>query len=231
MPEKIVGILGGMGPDATVDLFQKILRATPAKRDQDHLRILIDCNSKIPDRNDAALTHGEDPFPYLRESAVGLEKAGAELIAIPCNAAHCWHAEIQGCVRIPVLHIMEAAADHLGERYPDIRRVGLLAATVTVGRGLYQRALEQRGIGSVVPADDSQVRVMEVIRAVKGGKRGEEVRRLIRAQGERLAAQGAQAVIAGCTEIPIVLQDGDLPVPVVDATLALALRAVREARR
>ncbi len=230
MPEKIVGILGGMGPDATVDLFQKILRSTPAKRDQDHLRILIDCNSKIPDRNDAALNHGEDPFPFLRDSAVGLEKAGAQLIAIPCNAAHCWHAEIQRCVRVPVLHIMEAAADHLAERNPDIRRVGLLAATVTVGRGLYQRALARSGIGSIIPADDSQARVMEVIRAVKAGRWGEDVRRLIREQGEKLAAQGAQAVIAGCTEIPIVLQDGDLSIPVVDATLALALRAVREAR-
>jgi aspartate racemase len=230
MPEKIVGILGGMGPDATVDLFQKILRATPAKRDQDHLRILIDCNSKIPDRNEAALSHGEDPFPHLRESAVGLEKAGAQLIAIPCNAAHCWHAEIQKCVRVPVLHIMDAAADHLAERYPDVRRVGLLAATVTVGRGLYQRALARSGIGSIVPPDDSQALVMEVIRAVKAGQWGENVRRLIREQGEKLAAQGAHAVIAGCTEIPIVLQDGDLSVPVVDATLALALRAVRQAR-
>lgn len=230
MPEKIVGILGGMGPDATVDLFQKILRSTPAERDQDHLRILIDCNSKIPDRNEAALCRGEDPFPYLRDSAVGLEKAGAHLIAIPCNAAHCWHAEIQNCVRIPVLHIMEAAADHLAERYPEVRHVGLLAATVTVGRGLYQRALERSGIGSIVPADDSQARVMEVIRAVKAGRWEEDVRRLIREQGEKLAAQGAQAVIAGCTEIPIVLQDGELSVPVVDATLALALRAVREAR-
>jgi aspartate racemase len=230
MSEKIVGILGGMGPDATVDLFQKILRCTPAERDQDHLRILIDCNSKIPDRNEAVLGGGEDPFPYLRESAVGLQQAGAQLIAVPCNAAHCWHAEIQRCVRVPVLHIMDAAADHLAERYPTVRRVGLLAATVTVGRGLYQLALERKGIESVVPTEDCQARVMEVIRAVKAGRWEDDVRRLIREQGEKLVSQGAQAVIAGCTEIPIVLQDGNLSVPVVDATLALALRVVREAR-
>jgi aspartate racemase len=230
MPEKIVGILGGMGPEATVDLFQKILRVTPAKRDQDHLRILIDCNSKIPDRNDAALHGGEDPFPILRDSALGLEKAGADLIAIPCNAAHCWHREVQGCVRIPILHIMEATADYLKTRYPEVRRVGLLAAPVTVRMGLYQRALEGRGLAAVLPDAPSQERVLEVIRAVKAGQLGEEVRRMIRAEGEQLAAQGAQAAVAGCTEIPIVLQEGDLSSPVVDATLALALRVVREAR-
>lgn len=230
MPEKIVGILGGMGPDATVDLFQKILRATPAARDQDHLRILIDCNSKIPDRNEAFLGRGEDPFPALRESAQLLERAGAHLIAIPCNAAHGWHDRVQGAVTVPVLHIMEATADLVRARYPAVGRVGLLAATVTVRVGLYQRALERYGIASLIPDDSSQGEVMRVIRAVKAGDQGSETRRLIREQANGLAAQGAQAVIAGCTEIPLVLGEADASVPVVDATLALALRAVREAR-
>jgi len=126
--------------------------------------------------------------------------------------------------------ISGGAAAYLAERYPDVRRVGLLAATVTVGRGLCQCAPEQKGIVSVVPTDDSQARVMEAIWAVKAGRWGEDVRRLIREQGEGLAAQGAQAVIAGFTQIPIVLQDGDLSAPAVDATLALAFRAVRAAR-
>ncbi|MDD2573765.1 MAG: amino acid racemase [Bacillota bacterium] len=88
MKEKIVGILGGMGPEATVDLSQKVLKATPAKTDQEHLRIIIDCNSKIPDRTAYILEGGEDPGPYMEESAKLLENAGAELILIPCNAAH-----------------------------------------------------------------------------------------------------------------------------------------------
>ena len=230
MNEKIVGILGGMGPDATVDIFQKILRATPAKTDQEHLRIIIDCNSKVPNRVEAVLHHGEDPFPYLKESAELLERAGAQLIAIPCNAAHHWHAEIQRCVSIPVLHIMEAAVDYLADRYPQAERIGLLAASSTMNVGLYQRSLERRGIAVLAPDQASQKKVMDVINAVKAGQTGDDVKRMIVTQGEKLAARGAQAVIAGCTEIPLVLKDGDLSVPVVDATLALALRVVKEAR-
>ncbi len=230
MPEKIVGILGGMGPDATVDLFQKILRATPAKTDQEHLRIIIDCNSKVPNRAEAVLHQGEDPFPYLKESAELLERAGAELIAIPCNAAHYWHTEIQKCVRIPVLHIMEAAADYLENHHPQAKRIGLLAATPTVKVGLYQRSLERRRIGVLIPDPASQEKVMEVIAAVKAAQVGNDIRQMIVLEGETLAAQGAQAVIAGCTEIPLVLKNGDLSIPVVDATLALAVRVVQEAR-
>lgn len=230
MPEKIVGILGGMGPDATVDLFQKILRATPAKTDQEHLRIIIDCNSKVPNRAEAVLHQGEDPFPFLKESAQLLERAGAQLIAIPCNAAHHWHAEIQKCVGIPVLHIMEATAEYLKRKHPQMKRVGLLAATPTVRVGLYQRTLAQRGIEVVIPDPRSQEKVMEVIGAVKAAQTGQEIRRMIIAEGEKLALQGAQAVIAGCTEIPLVLRNGDLTVDVVDATLALALKVVEEAR-
>jgi len=230
MSEKIVGILGGMGPDATLDIFQKILRATPAKTDQEHLRIIIDCNSKVPNRAEAVLHHGEDPFPYLKESAQLLERAGTQLIAIPCNAAHHWYAEIQKCVRIPVLHIMEVAADYLENRHPQAKRIGLLAATPTVKVGLYQRTLERRGIDVLIPGPASQEKVMEVITAVKAAQAGGDIKKIIVTEGEKLAAQGAQAVIAGCTEIPLVLKDGDLSIPVVDATLALALRVVQEAR-
>ena len=88
MKEKIVGIIGGMGPDATVDLFQKILRATPAKTDQEHLRIIIDCNSKIPDRTAHIMRGEENPGPYLVSSAKLLEKAGVDVMVMPCNAAH-----------------------------------------------------------------------------------------------------------------------------------------------
>jgi aspartate racemase len=230
MSEKIVGILGGMGPDSTIDIFQKILRATPAKTDQEHLRIIIDCNSKVPNRGKVVLHHGEDPFPYLKESAQLLERAGAQLIAIPCNAAHHWHADIQKCVRIPVLHMMEAAVDYLENRHPQAKRIGLLAASLTVKVGLYHRTLERRGIDVIIPDAASQEKVMEVITAVKAAQAGDNIKKIIVTEGEKLAAQGAQAVIAGCTEIPLVLKDGDLSIPVVDATLALALRVVQEAR-
>ncbi|MBA7635134.1 Aspartate racemase [subsurface metagenome] len=230
MKEKIVGVLGGMGPEATVDIFQKILKSTPAKTDQEHLRIIIDCNSKVPDRTKNVLNNGEDPFPYLEESARILENAGAELIVIPCNAAHYWHAEIQKCVSIPVLHIMEAAADYVTRELDNIKIIGLLAASSTVKVGLYQNTFKKKGIKVILPDQAYQEKAMEVIYGVKAGKTGADLKRIIIEAGEHLVSKGAQAVIEGCTEIPLVLSNGDLSAPVVDSTLALAAQAVKMAR-
>ncbi|GAH53208.1 unnamed protein product, partial [marine sediment metagenome] len=110
MPEKIIGILGGMGPEATVDLFHKIIKFTPAKKDQDHFRIIIDNNPKIPDRTAAILGKGEDPLPALQETARNLEKAGVDFIIIPCNTAHYFLPQIQKSVNIPVLNMIEETA-------------------------------------------------------------------------------------------------------------------------
>lgn len=230
MREKIVGILGGMGPDATVDLFRKILRATPARRDQEHLRIIIDCNSKIPDRTAHIMRGEENPGPYLVNSAKLLEQAGVDVIVMPCNAAHAWHNEIQANVKIPVLHIMKATAEYVGERWPHIRRIGLLAAPSTVKTGIYHRTFAERGMEVIAPDRKHQDMTTDAIFAVKAGRTGPDVRRLAADAGEHLAACGAEAVIAGCTEIPLILGDGDISVPVIDATLALAIAAVRFAR-
>jgi aspartate racemase len=230
MGEKIVGVLGGMGPEATLDIFRKILEATGAKTDQEHLRIIIDCNSKIPDRTAALLGGGEDPLPALQESARLLANAGAGFIVIPCNAAHAWHAEIQRYAGIPVLHIMAAAAGAAAVRLPGIARAGLLAVGATMRTGLYQSALAAKNIETVLPEPELQEEIMAAIYAIKAGRKDEEVKkRLVRA-GEHLAARGAEAVIAGCTEIPLLLSDGDLSVPVIDATLALVEQAVAFAR-
>jgi aspartate racemase len=229
MKEKVVGILGGMGPEATVDLFQKVLKATPAKTDQEHLRIIIDCNSKIPDRTAYMLGSGEDPGPYMVESAILLEKAGAELILIPCNAAHNWHEAVQQSVNVPVLHIMRSALKYVNEKHPDIEVIGLLAATSTVKAGLYHRLFAKKNIEVISPEPEYQERVMKAVLQVKAGNTGTNVRRLLTDAGKSLVARGAQGVIAGCTEIPIVLKEKALPVPVIDATNVLALAAVKEA--
>lgn len=228
--EKIIGILGGMGPGATVDLFQKILRATPATKDQEHLRIIIDCNSKIPDRTAHIMRGGENPGSYLVSSARLLEQAGADLIVMPCNAAHAWHDQIRANVRIPVLHIMRAAAEYAAEHWPHIRRIGLLAAPSTVKIGIYHQTFAEKGMEVMDPDQEHQDMTTEAIFAVKAGRTGPDIRRLAVDAGEYLASCGAEAVIAGCTEIPLILGDGDISVPVVDATLALAIAAVRFAR-
>lgn len=226
MKRKTVGILGGMGPEATVDLFGKIVRSTPAKRDQDHLRILVDCLPQIPDRTAAILGRGESPAPMLRAAARRLESWGAELIVMPCNTAHYYHREIAGAVEVPVLHIMEETARAIITDHPRVRRVGVLASAGTLNAGLYRQALEAAGLTQVQPPPEVQEEVMTAIYGVKSGEY-ERPRRLLAAAAARLVQLGAGAVVAGCTEVPIALAAADVAVPLVDATLVLALAAVR----
>ena len=223
MTKKTVGILGGMGPEATADLFMKIIKATPAKKDQEHLRVVMDSNPEIPDRTAFILGKGEDPRPLLLAGAKNLERLGASFIVIPCNTAHFFHKDVQDAVSIPVLNIMEEVSRYLSGK---LQKAGLLASTGTLSTRLYENALARHGIGTVLPQGSDQDEVMKAIYAVKAGDL-DTGRRIALEQGRKLEAAGAQAVIAGCTEIPLVLKDGDLGVPVVDATTILAQSAVR----
>ena len=228
--EKVVGIIGGMGPEATVDLFRKIVEATPAKRDQEHLRILVDCNAKIPSRPAALLKGGPDPTPLLQETARTLEQAGADVLLIACNTAHLFHDRIVAAVRIPVLHIVDEAIAETVRRYPRVCSVGILAGSAAIRLRLYQNRLEAKAIQPIIPSEQDQEGVVSVIYSVKAGDKGSEVRARIRKVAEHLAQAGAELLFTGCTELPLVLQDGDVSVPVLDPTQILAQAAVRFAR-
>jgi len=220
---KIIGILGGMGPEATADLFLKIIKSTPAEKDQDHLRVIIDSNPIIPDRTAYLLGKGEDPRPYLISTAKNVEKTGASFIAIPCNTAHYFYKDIQAAVSIPVLHIMKEVGKVLSGK---VHKVGLLASTGTVRTKLYDETLAEFGIETLVPREQEQKEVVDAIYLIKAGKL-ERAREIALKYGEILASRGAEAVIAGCTEIPLVLKEGDLDVSVIDATKILAEACVR----
>ena len=230
MNELVVGILGGMGPEATVDAFAKVLQCDPAPRDQDHLRIIIDCNSKIPDRIRAAAGDGEDPGKALAASAKMLEDDGAGLIIIPCNAAHLWHEKVQAAVSIPVLHIMRASAVYAMRAVPNLKKAGLLGSLAMYSSKIYHAAYEPHGVELISPSLTDQNEAMRLIREVKKGNAGPDVRKQTAGIAQKLADQGAQAVILACTEFPLVLKNGDISVPVIDSTLALAQQAVDVAR-
>lgn len=230
MAEKTIGILGGMGPEATVDLFAKIVAATPARIDQEHLRIVIDNNPKVPDRIAAILGGGEDPVPVLRETARNLERAGAGFVVMPCNTAHIFYDAIADAVTIPVLHIADEAVAELKRRHPDVRVAGVLGTDVTVRLRIYHSRLEQGGLRAISPDPSDQEIVLACIASVKAGDKGEDVREKLLAVAERLVAQGADVLLTACTELPLILRDGDASVPVLDPTQALALAAVRLAR-
>ncbi len=230
MPEKIIGILGGMGPEATIDLFYKIIKFTPAQKDQDHLRIIIDNNPKIPDRTAAILGKGEDPLPALQETAQNLEKAGADFIVIPCNTAHYFLSSIQESVNIPVLNMIEETAKETKKRIPQIKKVGLLASIGVYKSEIYHQHFKKFNIEVISPEEKDRGKVMKVIYTVKAGDLSEEVKKNILKITQKLIDKGAEAVIAGCTEIPLILKEEDILFPLIDPTQVLAKIAVQKAR-
>jgi aspartate racemase len=227
MTQKTIGVLGGMGPWATLDFFEKILRLTPAHKDQENLRVIIDNNPKIPDRSPAIVGEGEDPTPALVASAQTLQRAGADFIVIPCNTAHYFYERVQKAVSVPVLHIMEEVASAAGEEVPSARVLGILATAATVASGLYARACARRGIEVVGPEPAGQREVNRAIYAVKAGQMGSEITAGVRKVAESLVARGAQALVLGCTELPFVLKSQDVRVPLLDSNQILARAAVR----
>ncbi len=229
MGEKIIGILGGMGPEATADLYMKIIRATNVEKDQDHYRVIIDSNAKIPDRTPAILGKGPNPLPMMLETGLNLQRAGADFIIMPCNTAHYFHDRLQAGLEIPVLHMIRLSAEDTRRRHPKVSKAGLLASDGTLASRLYESYGEQ-GIEIVAPSGESQRDVMNAIyRYIKRGDL-ETGGKLLHRVAHEIMDAGAEAVICGCTEVSLVLHDGDLTVPVVDPLQVLAEKAVELAR-
>lgn len=224
---KTIGLIGGMGPAATVDLFAKLVEATGAERDQDHLRILIDNNPRVPNRNEAIAGRGPSPGPDLAASARWLEAAGADFLVIACNTAHAFQPDIEAAVTIPLLSMIEATADAAGA----VDRVGVLAADGCRAARLYHRAFEQRGVEALFLNDEQQGEFMRLIFRVKAGDLGAAVRRGMESLAQSLYARGAKAIVAACTEVPLVLAADTLAVPVINSTDALVSRAIDYAMR
>jgi len=232
--EKIIGVLGGMGPEATLQFFRLLLRLTPAAKDQDHLRIIIDDNPKVPDRTEAILGRGPSPVPALVESAGLLQRAGADFIAIPCVSAHFFLEELRQKVSLPILSIFDAVAETIEQEHPDLETVGLMATTGTVQGGLFQARLKAGRIETLVPEEASQARIMAAIYDIKNAKASRSRARIsadLAVAAGRLVGRGAQAIVAGCTEIPLALGQEQVSVPYFDSLRLLARAAIRAAGR
>lgn len=231
MLNRTIGILGGMGPLATADLYYKIIRATPARRDQEHLHAIIDSDPSIPDRTAALRGTGPDALPGLVQSAQRLELAGADFIVMPCNTAHAFLAGLRAQLRVPVIDMIAETADRVRQDFPAARRIGILAYRGTIETGLYHRALRERGLDPLSPSLDEQGRLVDAaIDAVKGNDTRPVVGRWLAEAGAQLVAAGAEVVLAACTEIPLVLTPAMVEAPLLDPTQILAEAAVREAR-
>lgn len=218
---KVLGVLGGMGPAATLDFLAKLQAATPASREQDHLRVLVDINPKVPDRN----LSDSDPGPVLAAMAVGLRNAGAQVLAIACNTAHAFADEVRAS-GLPLIDMLEVAGQ--AARAGGASRIGVLGTGLALG--LYRDRLARQELEVVTLDDHEQVEFMALLYRIKLGAVGPESRQTMIGLAQRLVGKGAQAVVAGCTEVPLVLSPGDLAVPLVDATQALAEACVAACR-
>lgn len=229
--EKVIGILGGMGPEATAALFLKIIRATPALKDQDHFRIVIDNNPKIPSRVQAILDNDESPLEQLQATLHNLERAGAELVAIPCNTAHYYYNELQASANVPIINMISETVAYIYSNFPNIKKIGLLASSGTLKTGIYHKATTKMEV--ITPDDSKQEIAMNAIYGEQGIKAGftqGEPRNAMLEVAKALINRGAEAIIAGCTEVSLVLTQEDLPVPLIDALQVLAETVVKKAR-
>lgn len=224
---KTIGILGGMGPEATLHLFKLIIKETPAKKDQEHLKIIIYNNPKVPDRTEFILGKGESPLPYLIEGAKFLDNAGCDIILMPCNTAHYFYDEIVKVVRGKFLHLLNETAREIKDS--GVEDVGILATTGTLKTGLWQKALG-KGINIIYPDKKEQEKlVMEAIYGEEGIKAGlkRKAKRLLIEAGESLIEKGAKAIIAGCTEVSIVFEINPFPFPLFEPLKIIAKKAVK----
>jgi len=222
--EKVVGILGGMGALATVDLFQKIVLQTGAKSDRDHIHIIVDNNTKIPDRTDAIIGSGESPLTYLIRSAMKLEMMGADVLIMPCNTAHHFLDDITPFIEIPFINMIEEVAKEIQARYGG-RRVGLLSTKGTSQSGVYDGVLKGYGLNCMKPDETLQRTVTDVIYAVKKGDMDYGKTDLLRVL-KQMRDDGADVFILGCTELPIAFQHMHISEPSIDPTDILARRTI-----
>jgi aspartate racemase len=220
-----------MGPESTSDLFLKIIKNTPARKDQEHLRIIIDNNPKIPDRTKAIVYGEDDPLPYLIQSAERLQKARADFIIIPCNAAHHWLEQLRVKMNIPIMNMIEEGVRAIKEEL-SIKKAGLLATLGTLRAGLYQKEFKQSGLELIEPIRKERELLMKAIYGIKGIKAGykREGRKALLTVGRRLIDRGAEAIVEGCTEIPLVLSKGDFSAPLIDPTEILARASINKAK-
>lgn len=224
----IVGVLGGMGPLATVDFLRKLVDATPATADQEHVPVLVSSIPQVPDRTAAFRGEGASPVASMVRSGQRLVAAGADVVVMPCNTAHLWFDDVHQALGLPMLHLVDAAIDEALASLTRDARVGLLATDATIASGLYvnRRPDDGRALNWLQPTAAEMLEfVMPGISAVKAG-RLDAGRDLLAVAARALRNRGAAALVLGCTEIPLVLDASAAGIPVIDATAALARKAV-----
>jgi aspartate racemase len=229
--ELVVGVIGGLGPEATLDFFAKVLQHSKSEKDQDHIHLIIENNPKTPNRNDAIAGRGPSPGPALADMARALERAGADFVVMACNTAHAYEADIRSALSKPFVSLIDEVVDEVRRLHPKTKCVGVLATQGSRDAKIFTPAFARHAIEVVQLDESSQARFMALLYRIKAGDRHKDIRDDLRQLGEGLVAMGADILIAGCTEVPLVLRQGDNTKTMIDSTDVLAKRCVIYARR
>ncbi len=226
-----IGILGGMGPEATVLLMSRIIARTPADDDSDHVPLLVDNNTQVPSRIKALIEKtGEDPGPVLIDMARRLEAVGVAALAMPCNTAHHYASRIRAAVSIPFLDMIELSADAVAgagraSSGSGQRRIGILASPAVRITGIFDRACAARDLETVYPSDQDSL--LACIRAVKTSGGQAEVRELLRNAALELREEGIGVFLVACSELSIINDAIPEDLPMIDTIDVLADAVVR----
>ena len=225
--ERVIGIIGGMGPEATVELMRQIIRRTPAHDDSDHVRMLVDNNPKVPSRIAFLLEGGlVDPAPTLVSMARGLERSGATMLAMPCNTAHAFASAIREAVNIPFIDMIDAAlADVRSARPSGTVRFGVLGSPALRRIGIFDHKCRGTDLVPVYCDAGGEAAALATIRAVKTGDLSSKVLTDYQALKQALFGAGADVVLVCCTEFSVIEEKlGDPRADTLDSLSSLVTR-------
>lgn len=235
-----LGLIGGLGPAATVDLYDKIVKATPAKNDQEHFKVVIEQNPQIDDRTACLLNGGPDPTIAMYNCAKRLQRDGCDYIIIPCNTAHAFLPRMLRHLNVPFIDMQQTMLDEIKAKFGDNARVGLMATSGTIATGIYSKKAEKMGMKMYTPDEDHQQSVMKAIYGPKGAKAGyttgECYDDLYRGAEYLVKTYDCNVLILGCTELPLIFHETDdfevagKKVAIVDPTATLARKCVQIAQ-
>lgn len=227
--EQIIGVMGGMGPDATASFFKKLLEQTPVTKDQDHYRIIIDNNPKIPDRTRAILHGGPSPLSEMVKTGQNLTQAGASVLVMPCITAHYFYTDINKEMTLPFYHVLKGLNEFLSETYPAVKKIGVLSTTATKKTRLFQEWVTNKEV--LFPGDNTQEsKVMTAIfgeNGIKRGNTGHYPKQLLKEAANELIEAGCELIVGGCTEVELALKPEDIDVPFIDPMLVAAQKLTK----